>query len=72
MIASWYQTQPMCIKWGQLAQHILMLLIDVRQGGMLSPKMFAIYIDNLSLDIAMYKQIEVTLLYVYIYTSIYI
>ena len=52
IIAFWYQTQPMCIKWGKNSSTYFNVSNGVRQGGVLSPKMFAIYIDDLSLDLA--------------------
>ena len=52
VIAFWYQTQPMCIKWGKNSSTYFNVSNGVRHGGVLSPKMFAIYIDDLSLDLA--------------------
>ena len=43
----------MCIKWGKNSSTYFNVSSVVRQGGVLSPKMFAIYIDDLSLDLAM-------------------
>ena len=45
----------MCIKWGKISSTYFNVLNGVRQGGVLSPKMFAIYADDLSLDLAMCK-----------------
>ena len=42
----------MCIKWGKNSSTYFNVSNGVRQGGVLSPKMFAIYIDDLSLDLA--------------------
>ena len=47
IIAFWYQTQPMCIKWGKNSSTYFNVSNGVRQGGVLSPKMFAIYIHDL-------------------------
>ena len=43
----------MCIKWGKISSAYFNVSNGVRQGGVLSPKLFAIYVDNLSQDIAM-------------------
>ena len=43
----------MCIKWGKNSSTYFNVSNGVRQGGVFSPKMFAIYIDDLSLDLAM-------------------
>ena len=55
IIAFWYQTQPMCIKWGKICSAYFNISNGVRQGGVLSPKLFAIYVDNLSQELAMCK-----------------
>ena len=55
VIAFWYQTQPMCIKWGKANSDYFNILNGVRQGGVLSPKLFAIYIDDLSNELALCK-----------------
>ena len=52
IIAFWCQTQPNGVK---LTLIILTLLNGVRQGGVLSPKLFAIYIDDLSNELALCK-----------------
>ena len=43
----------MCIKWGKNSSTYFNVSNGVHQGGVLSPKMFAIFIDDLSLDLAM-------------------
>ena len=53
IIAFWYQTQSMCIKWGKNSSTYFNVSNGVRQGGVLSPKIFAIHIDDLSPDLAM-------------------
>ena len=45
----------MCIKWGKISSTHFNFSYGVRQGGVLSPKMFAIYVDDLSLELAMCK-----------------
>ena len=54
IISFWYQTQTMCIKWGKFNSMYFNVSNGVRQGGVLSPKLFAIYID-LSQDLATCK-----------------
>ena len=53
VIAFWCQTQPMCIKWGKANSDYFNVLNGVRQGVVLSPKLFAIYIDDLSNELAL-------------------
>ena len=38
----------MCIKWGQSTSGIFTVSNGVRQGGILSPRLFAVYVDDLS------------------------
>ena len=37
VISSWYQTQPICIKWGKANSDYFNFSNGVRQGGVLSP-----------------------------------
>ena len=55
IISFWYQTQTMCIKWGKFNSMYFKVSNGVRQGGVLSPKLFAIYIDDLSQELATCK-----------------
>ena len=45
----------MCIMWGKISSTYFNVSNGVRQGGVLSPKVFAIYVDDLSLDLAICK-----------------
>ena len=45
----------MCIKWGKISSTYFNVSNGVPQGGVLSPKMFAIYVDDFSLDLIMCK-----------------
>ena len=47
IIAFWYQTQTMCVKWGKVNSAYFNVSNGVRQGGILSPKLFAIYVDDM-------------------------
>ena len=44
----WYGIQRIYIKWGTCISDSLKSCNGVRQGGILSPKLFSVYIDDLS------------------------
>ena len=48
MLIFWYSNQEMCIKWGQSTSCFFTVSNGVRQGGILSPRLFAVYVDDLS------------------------
>ena len=48
MLIFWYSSQEMCIKWGQSTSCFFTVSNGVRQGGILSPRLFAVYVDDLS------------------------
>ena len=39
---------PICIKWGEPTSCFFTVSNGVRQGGILSPRLFAVYVDDLS------------------------
>ena len=45
----------MCIKWGKINSDYFNVSNGVRQGGKFSPKLFSIYIDDLSNELALCK-----------------
>ena len=55
IIAFWYQTQTMCVKWGKVDSEYFNVSNGVRQGGILSPKLFAVYVDDLSHELTLCK-----------------
>ena len=44
----WYQHQLLCIKWGNATSEYFNVSNGVRQGGILSPRLFSLYVDELS------------------------
>ena len=48
MLIFWYSNQETCIKWGQSTSCLFTVSNGVRQGGILSPRLFAVYVDDLS------------------------
>ena len=45
----------MFVKWGKVNSAYFKVLNRVRQGEILSPKLFAIYVDDLSLELTLSK-----------------
>ena len=48
IIIYWYGTQTMCVRWGNLTSESFSVSNGVRQGGILSPRFFNIYFEDLS------------------------
>ena len=44
----WYSNQNLCIKWGTQKSSFFTISNGVRRGGILSPVLFSIYMDDLS------------------------
>ena len=44
----WYSKQTVCVKWGRCIADYFSISNDGRKGGILSPKLFSIYVDDLS------------------------
>ena len=48
ILCYWYQHQLMSVRWRYFVSNVFKVTNGVRQGGILSPKLFNIYIDRLS------------------------
>ena len=48
MLIVWYSKQEMCIKRGQATSDYFTISNGVRQGGILAPRSFAVYVDDFS------------------------
>ena len=44
----WYQMQQVCIKWGKSCSNYFTICNGVRQGGILSPKLYTLYVNQLA------------------------
>ena len=51
----WYQNQAMCVRWGNSFSSKFVVRNGVRQGGVLSPLLFNVYMDDLSCDLSAEK-----------------
>ena len=48
ILCVWYRCQQLCIQWGKTKSSFFTISNGVRQGGILSPKLFSVYMDDLS------------------------
>ena len=51
----WYEMQLVCVKWGKSVSQYFSIVNGVRQGGILSPKLFALYMNGLSRALSLCK-----------------
>ena len=45
----WYANQTMCVRWSGIVSQGFHVTNGVRQGGILSPYLFNVYLDDLSI-----------------------
>ena len=48
MLIFWHSKQELCTKWGQATPGYFTISNVVRQRSILSPRLFAVYVDDLS------------------------
>ena len=48
ILCFWYRSQELCILWGNTRSSFFTISNGVCQGGILSPKLFSVYMDDLS------------------------
>ena len=51
LLMFWYAHQTMCVRWGGSVSSKFTVSNGVRQGGILSPFLFNVYIDDLSVSL---------------------
>ena len=47
LLDNWYDKCHTCVKWGNSFSHFIKLNAGVRQGGVLSPVLFAVYVNDI-------------------------
>ena len=48
ILCFWYRSQQLCIQWGKTRSSFFTISNGVRQGGILFPILFSVYMDDMS------------------------
>ena len=48
LLLFWYSSQQICVRWGNCTSSFFTVTNGVRQGGILSPTLYNVYVDDLS------------------------
>ncbi len=51
LLMFWYAHHTMCVRWGGSVSYKFTVSNGVRQGGILSPFLFNVYMDDLSVNL---------------------
>ena len=51
LLMFWYRNQKLCIKWDSVLSDTFSVTNGIKQGGILSPKLFNIYVNTLSVSL---------------------
>ena len=51
LLKNWYATQKFYVQWESAASESFKSVSAVRQGGILSPLLFSVYVDELSVNL---------------------
>ena len=57
LLPDWYGKVYACVKWGVFLSKLVHLVTGVRQGGVLSPVLFTIYVNEISASAPAYLTI---------------
>lgn len=52
LLLFWYKNQMLCVRWAGKVSSCFHVLNGVKQGGILSPYLFNVYMDDLSVDLS--------------------
>src|SRR5271163_1467913 len=51
LLICWYQKSTICVRWNDCFSYFVTLESGVRQGSILSPKLFALFVDELLVNL---------------------